>query len=401
MIGTMLLEETPSRIEPCLLDEVGPEIVDLVASVSAASSNLGKRLHPRSAKSLADLVRVMNCYYSNLIEGHNTTRREIQQALQNRLEATEERRNLQIEARAHIRVQQDVDRLYAAGKLPEPASVAFILWLHRSFYQDAPDSMLIVQSDTRAIRMEPGIFRISHDHEISVGRRLPPAAGRVEAFMAYFERRYRFDTLGPGSRLMAMAAAHHRLNYIHPFLDGNGRVSRLMSHAMALSAGIGAHGLWSVSRGLARGLDSRSDYKRMMDYADSPRQGDLDGRGNLSRKALSDFTAWFLRICLDQITFMSNLFALDALMDRFKVYVARREFRLGAVHILEHVLQRGEMPRGEASRIAGPKERSARELLATLLLDGIVGSETPKGPVSLRFSTDAVEILFPNLFPQT
>jgi Fic family protein len=200
---------------------------------------------------------------------------------------------------------------------------------------------------------------------------------------------------------MAMAAAHHRLNYIHPFLDGNGRVSRLMSHAMALSAGIGAHGLWSVSRGLARGLDSRSDYKRMMDYADSPRQGDLDGRGNLSRKALSDFTAWLLRICLDQITFMSNLFALDALMDRFKVYVARREFRLGAVHILEHVLQRGEMPRGEASRITGLKERSARELLATLLLDGIVGSETPKGPVSLRFSTDAVEILFPNLFPQT
>jgi Fic family protein len=136
MIGTMLLEETPSRIEPCLLDEVGPEIVDLVASVSAASSNLGKRLHPRSAESLADLVRVMNCYYSNLIEGHNTTPREIQQALQNRLEATEERRNLQIEARAHIRVQQDVDRLYAAGKLPEPASVAFILWLHRSFYQN-------------------------------------------------------------------------------------------------------------------------------------------------------------------------------------------------------------------------------------------------------------------------
>jgi Fic family protein len=176
MIGTMLLEETPSRIEPCLLDEIGPEIVDLVASVSATSNNLGKRLHPRSAESLADLVRVMNCYYSNLIEGHNTTPREIQQALRNRLDATDERRNLQIEARAHIRVQQDVDRLYMAGKLPEPASVSFILWLNRSFYLDAPDSMLIVQSETPAIRMEPGIFRSSHDHEVSAGRHLPPAA---------------------------------------------------------------------------------------------------------------------------------------------------------------------------------------------------------------------------------
>jgi Fic family protein len=249
--------------------------------------------------------------------------------------------------------------------------------------------------------MEPGGFRSSPDHEVSVRRHLPPAADRVEAFMAYFERRYQFDRLGPGGRIMAMAAAHHRLNYIHPFLDGNGRVSRLVSHAMALSAGIGAHGLWSVSRGLARGLDSRSDYKTMMDQADSPRQGDLDGRGNLSRRALGDFTAWFLRVCLDQVTFMSSLFALDALLDRFRQYVDRRGLRPEAVHMLQHILQRGEMPRGEASRVTGLKERSARELLAILVLDGILASETPKGPVSLRFSPDAVEILFPNLFPET
>ncbi len=70
-----------------------------------------------------------------------------------------------------------------------------------------------------------------------------------------------------------MATAHHRLNYIHPFLDGNGRVSRLLSHVMALSAGIGAHGLWSVSSGLARGLTSRGDYKRMMGLRRLPPAG--------------------------------------------------------------------------------------------------------------------------------
>ena len=85
---------------------------------------------------------------------------------------------------------------------------------------------------------------------------------------------------------MAIPAAHHRMNYIHPFPDGNGRVSRLMSHAMAHAAGIGAHGLWSVSRGLARGLKSRKEYPQHMDHADMPRQGDLDGRGNLSQRAL-------------------------------------------------------------------------------------------------------------------
>ena len=198
-----------------------------------------------------------------------------------------------------------------------------------------------------------------------------------------------------------MAAAHHRLNYIHPFLDGNGRVSRLMSHAMGLSAGIGAHGLWSVSRGLARGLESRGDYKRMMDYADSPRQGDLDGSGNLSREALSEFTAWFLKVCLDQVTFMSGLFALDTLVDRLKIYVSRRELKPEALRLLEQTLQRGELPRGEASLVTGLRERTARDLLAALVADGIVGSNSPKGPVSLRFPLHAIEILFPSLFPET
>ena len=138
------------------------------------------------------------------------------------------------------------------------------------------------------------------EHDVAVGRHVPPSSARVADFMRYFAERFTLDKMGRAAQLMAMASAHHRFNYIHPFLDGNGRVSRLMSHAMASVAGIGARGLWSVSRGLARGLESRTDYKRMMDYADTPRQGDLDGRGNLSQKALQEFVLWFLRVCLDQ-----------------------------------------------------------------------------------------------------
>lgn len=122
-------------------------------------------------------------------------------------------------------------------------------------------------------------------HDVAVGGHLPPSSERVPDFMEYFEKQYRFKTLGTSARIMAIGAAHHRFNYIHPFPDGNGRVSRLMSHAMAHCAGIGAHGLWSISRGLARGLargpEGRDEYKSKMDYADTPRQGDLDGRGNL------------------------------------------------------------------------------------------------------------------------
>ncbi len=217
--------------------------------------------------------------------------------------------------------------------------------------------------------------------------------------MDYFEKRYAFEKLGKGMRLAAMAAAHHRFNYIHPFLDGNGRVSRLMSHAMALHAGIGAHGLWSVSRGLARGLESRQDYMRLMDHADMPRQGDLDGRGNLSLRALNAFIVWFLKISLDQITFMESLFEFDALAKRLRFYGEQQGWRAEAFSILEMVLLKGEISRGDACRITGLNERTARTLLSSLTSNGILGSETPKGALSLRFPVGAVEVLFPNLFP--
>jgi Fic family protein len=248
--------------------------------------------------------------------------------------------------------------------------------------------------------MEPGAFRTELEHDVAVGRHIPPSSSQVETFMRHFEQRYRLEPMGKGGRIVAMAAAHHRLNYIHPFPDGNGRVSRLMSHAIGLSAGIGASGLWSVSRGLARGLESRQEYKQMMDHADMPRQGDLDGRGNLSQKALISFIDWFLQVCIDQVTFMGNLFEFDHLAGRLKLYVERQELKPQSFHILERVLLQGEMPRGEAERITGLKERGARMVLASLVEQGILGSDTPKGSVSLRFPSDAVDLLFPRLFAE-
>src|SRR5262249_40090868 len=157
----------------------------------------------------------------------------------------------------------------------------------------ASAAMLQIDHPRGPYQMVPGEFRGVSSQDVEVGRLVPPASPVVEAFMTYFESRYRFERLGTSERIVAMAASHHRFNYIHPFPDGNGRVSRLISHAMAWQAGIAAHGLWSISRGLARGLGDTGEYKRMMDFADEPRQGDLDGRGNLSRAALVEFVTWF------------------------------------------------------------------------------------------------------------
>lgn len=392
--------ESVQRIEPARMENPPEPVADLIADLSAASAKLGRSLHTRTAASLADLVRIMNTYYSNLIEGHNTRPRDIERALAGEFDRDEERRNLQLEAAAHVRVQSEVDRMAAAGTLPEPASPEFVQWLHREFYRGAPAAMLHVTGVGREFTMASGEWRSRPEHDVAVGRHQPPSSARIDDFMRYFAERYRFDGMGRAGRIIAMAAAHHRLNYIHPFPDGNGRVSRLMSHAMAWRADVAAHGLWSISRGLARGLESRTEYKQMMDLADTPRQGDFDGRGNLSERALIDFVTWFLRVALDQVTFMSDLFDLDNLANRLRTFIARHErFRPEAAALLEQTLVRGEIERGEASRITGLPVRTAQRLLNDLVGEGLLASATPKGPVSLRFPAASLEALFPRLYP--
>ncbi|HVB88991.1 MAG TPA: Fic family protein [Beijerinckiaceae bacterium] len=393
--------ESPSRIEPARLEEPSEAISDVLADLSAATATLGQKLHPRTAASLAALVKIMNAYYSNLIEGHNTRPKEIEQALAGHFDPDGERRDLQMEAAAHVRVQAEVDRMALENRLPEPASEQFLKWLHREFYRDAPEQMLRIKTGQREVVMTPGEYRSRVEHDVEVGRHAPPSSVCVHSFMTYFEDRYRLERMGKAGRILSMAAAHHRLNFIHPFLDGNGRVSRLMSHGMGYSAGVGARGLWSISRGLARGLSSRGEYKSMMDHADAPRQGDLDGRGNLSLRALSDFVLWFLQIALDQVLFMSSLFEFDSLAVRLRTFVERDDrLKPESARLLEEALLRGEFERGDVGRITGLPVRTARRVLADLLEVGLLASETPKGDVSLRFPVDTLDILFPRLFPE-
>jgi Fic family protein len=387
------LLETVSRIEPTRLENPPEALADLAAELSAASAKLGRSLHPSTASNLAEVVRIMNTYYSNLIEGHDTRPREIERALAGEFDRDQGRRNLQIEAAAHVRVQAEIDRMAAEERLPEPASTEFLQWLHTEFYRDASAAML-------RVTMTPGEWRSRPVHDVAVGRHVPPSSQHIQEFMRYFADRYRFDRMGKAGRIIAMAAAHHRFNYIHPFPDGNGRVSRLMSHAMSWKADVAAHGLWSISRGLARGIDSRREYKEAMDLADTPREGALDGRGNLSERAIIEYIAWFLRVAIDQVGFMSSLFELDNLARRLRTFVAERnKLKPEAARMLEETLVRGEVERGEASRITGLPERSARRVLNDLTNEGMLASATPKGPVSLRFPAHSLETLFPRLYP--
>jgi Fic family protein len=395
----------PTRIEPARIEEdVKMELVEASLALVRASEKLGAGLPPATLGQVAAMIRVMNSYYSNRIEGNNTRPREIEAALAGSFDEDPRRRALQQESAAHVRLQAEIDRRASAGELEDPSAPDFIRWLHREFYRDVDPAALVLREATTGgageIVIKPGEWR---DGDVEVGDHVPPPHNCVPAFMDHFHKRFRQDWLhGQATKILAMATAHHRLNFIHPFYDGNGRVSRLMSHAMAHHAGVGAGGLWSVSRGLARGLEQgvpgREEYGEMMRLADRVRQGDRDGRGNLSLAALSRYTKWFLDICIDQVEFMEEMLDFGGMGERLARYAALRGFRAGGAELLRAVLVRGRVERGDVATILGVAPRTARAVIKELSDDGILGSETPRSALELRFPSQTHEILFPRLF---
>jgi len=387
-------------------DESTAAINDVLAELAFKAGRLDNAVRGPLQAEAASLVRIMNCYYSNLIEGHNTRPRDIAAAIAGDLSEDPAKRDLQLEARAHIIVQRKIDTQFHEDALGDPVSEDFILGLHRDFYAEVPETFQLIKGETFSFMMEPGVFRHESKHDVVVGRHQPPLSERIPAFMARFHEAYaKRPGQSPRARLIDIPAAHHRFAYIHPFPDGNGRVGRLMTHAMFLKAGVGAGGLWSISRGLARGLTSRDEYLRRLDMADSPhmadspRRGDRDGRGNLSLKALQEFTLWFLRVALDQVEFMTGLFDLDTFGLRLKrVVESDPDLDPRGVALLEAALTRGEIPRGEAAAITGVGDRTGRAILSGLTRRGLLKSDTPKGPVRIGLPTDDVDRLFPKLF---
>ncbi len=369
---------------------------NLAFDLAREASELSGRLHPVVRQSVAELVRSMNCYYSNLIEGHNTHPRDIDRALAEDYESDPQRRDLQREARAHIEVQRLID---AQATAPHPpASRQFIEWVHREFCVRLPDSLLVATNpDTQEqLPVVPGALRT---REVVVGRHVAPPAVDLPAFLGRFEQAYDASRLSKPRQAIAIAAAHHRLLWIHPFLDGNGRVTRLMSHAMLRDLGVGS-ALWSVSRGLAR---RSTDYKQLLMAADEARRGDLDGRGALSQSALVAFCRFFLECCLDQVRFMRELLEPAELQRRVERY-ARDEEDAGrlprrSLPVLREALIAGELDRGRVPDLLDVSERSARRVIAELVAQRLLVSDSHKAPLRLGFPIDVVERWFPRLYP--
>ena len=379
-----------------LPEEGNRALEDVAFELINKASSLSGQVTPIVAMAIGSLVRSMNCYYSNLIEGHDTHPRDIDRALHKNFSAQPKTRVLQLEAVAHIEVQKAIEE--GADDPAEPLTSAYARWLHREFCRRLPDELLWVQEPEthRRVHVRPGEFR---DGEVAVGRHLPPAAAALPRFMERFDAAYDSRNLSKIRQLVAVAASHHRFVWIHPFYDGNGRVVRLMSHAMLKRMGIGSS-LWSVARGLARSADR---YKELLAAADEPRRGDLDGRGALSQAALLEFCSYFLATCVDQVEYMRSILEPAELLRRMEIYVTEEvgaeRLPKGSFPLLREGLLAGEFERGSAPLITGYAERMARNVVSSLVKEGLLVSDTPKGKLRLGFPLTVVERWFPSLYP--
>jgi Fic family protein len=268
--------------------------------------------------------------------------------------------------------------------------------IHRRFCGELPDTLLWVENpDTgERLKLVPGELRT---RDVKVGDHVSISPGAVLRFLQRFEQA--FGRLGKTDAILSSAAAHHRLLWIHPFLDGNGRVARLMSHASLLET-LDTGGIWSAARGLARNVQT---YKDHLANCNLPRRNDLDGRGNLSQEALAAFTRFFLDICIDQISFMEQLVQPGRLRARILLW-AEEEIRLGHLlpksgKVLEAVLYRGELPRGDVADLVATGDRQARRLVSALIEKEVLKAETPRAPLHLAFPASLASRWMPGLFP--
>jgi hypothetical protein len=247
----------------------------------------------------------------------------------------------------------------------------------------------------RRIKVEPGRWR---EDEVDVGQHVPPPADMIPAFMTHFAHGYAPQRIGRAHGAIAAAAAHHRLVWIHPFLDGNGRVARLYTHAYLRNLGIGSD-LWSVSRGLARTVEQ---YKGALARADWPPQTMTDGRGTLSESGLVDFCRYFLQTSVDQVRFMHGLLDPAQLIERLRTFVAvesqKKAMDPKVLDVLTRIVIAGELPKSELPNIMGVTNRHALRLVQPLIDRGLLVSPSRQAPYRMAFPLAEIDLIFPRLF---
>ena len=402
---TFPLYDHPSQMEPLLPGEhrLGP-LLEQANDLIRQADRLSGQCQPGALGGLRRLLRAMNSYYSNKIEGQHTLPLEIEQALHDDYAQDADKARRQRLALAHMATEQQLENLWPQWDTSRVWSAQTVQDIHQDLFARLPQADLTVpvterQQNLAPECLSPGVLRTQ---QVSVGRHAAPAAEHLPAFLNRWAQVYGQVRRGE-MQVVAMAAAHQRLAWIHPFRDGNGRVARLHSHLVLGHLGL-SNGLWSPLRGFAR---SQETYYARLAAADEPRAGDLDGRGNFSERGLEQWIAYVLDVCLDQVSFMADTLALATMKDRmaaclaFEEQVVKQGVRSEALRALHYLFAtQGELERADFKVLLGLGERLATAQVSALLKRGLLETDSPHGKLRLGVPQHALLFYFPRLWPE-
>lgn len=385
----------PHQFEPLLPSDAHIEpLLTKAHDLSRLATTLaGTRVPPE----LRSLLRSMNSYYTNRIEGQHTRPHEIDQALRQDFSKDASLAAKQRLAVAHIEAEAVLEQRYSGMDGAHALyTVEAVQDLHRELFGRLPQADLVTSENEPIV---PGQLRT---REVKVGQHVAPAHASVPQFLTRWASFYGSVRRGEAA-LVAMAAAHQRLGWVHPFVDGNGRVMRLHTHTLLSAMGY-TGGLWSPLRGFAR---STERYYTLLADADSARRGDLDGRGNLSEQTLIAWIDYVLDTCLDQVAFMAGMLDFGSLKARieaclvFEATVEKSGVRQESLRGLHYLFLSGEeISRGDFKSMLGMSDRGATDALGALVKRGLLKSDSPQGKVRFGLPQHALRFLFPRLWPE-
>src|SRR5690625_395986 len=147
--------DLPSQMEPLFPGE-NKNLTELVMKAYADAAELSGVVHPITRKEIARLLRHINSYYSNQIEGEHTTPADIEKAVKREYSTNEEKKRLQMLSVAHIEVQKLIDEQFETNEDVPVCSLQFLCWIHKEFYERVPKSFLKIRSEERRVGKEVG-----------------------------------------------------------------------------------------------------------------------------------------------------------------------------------------------------------------------------------------------------
>ena len=384
---------------------IDSKLLFMAEKLCIKSATLAGSYAPQILDEIKELLRKVNSYYSNQIESEGTHPIDIDRATKKLFSKDTKQKQLQLLSLVHIQMQKYVEN-YFIEKTSSAFSKNFILDIHCKLYSSSDMKPFLKIKDKlsgKTINMTPGKLRLT---DVKVGQHIAPNYKELDSLLDKYELLYKFsNNTTKANRVIIALSSHHRLTWLHPFLDGNGRTSRLILDGIFSSLPLEGYGLWNISRGLSR---ESQEYKKYLMMADMVRQGDLDGRGALSTIGLKSYVEFMLKVALNQVDFMSKCLKMDTLSKRIENYIKLSREELLEVEplpkyselLFKELLIAGELPRGKVKDIINTKDRTATSLIKELTKLDYIKSTTQKSPIRLNFNARFASYIFPELIPK-